>query len=231
LWLLRQSSTRRRLPAAERQFSCQQGAPDDKRGIDGAARSRYLPPRLIPGSWGEIAVTYRLISTAALMLGAAMPAAAAAQSTAPAAAAPQQQPTRAAMQRNLDVNFKAIDTNNDGTLVATELGAAEVKAQQQRAVAARTQVETRFGQLDTNKDGQLSKAEFLVLVPAPRPAASNGQSLVAALDKNKDGKVTADEYRAPMFARFDSLDTNKDGVLSVQERQAAAQQPAQAVRQ
>ena len=53
----------------------------------------------------------------------------------------------------------------------------------------------------------------------PRPTA---RAIVAQLDKNKDGKVTADEYRAPMLVRFDALDTNHDGTISAAERQAAA---------
>jgi hypothetical protein len=46
--------------------------------------------------------------------------------------------------------------------------------------------------------------------------------LVTQLDKNKDGRVAADEYRTPALTRFDSIDTNHDGVLSDAERKAAA---------
>jgi hypothetical protein len=45
--------------------------------------------------------------------------------------------------------------------------------------------------------------------------------MIAGLDSNKDGKVTLDEYRAPMLARFDGMDSNHDGTLSTAERQAA----------
>ena len=45
--------------------------------------------------------------------------------------------------------------------------------------------------------------------------------MVTQLDKNKDGRVSADEYRAPALARFDTADTNKDGTLSQAEREAA----------
>ena len=48
--------------------------------------------------------------------------------------------------------------------------------------------------------------------------------LVGRLDANKDGKVSADEYRAPQLAAFDRIDTNKDGTLSQTERQAAQAQ-------
>ena len=171
-------------------------------------------------------MTYRFLSIAALTIAAATPAIAAAQ-TAPragtAAPAAQQTPNRATLLRNLDNNFKQIDSNGDGTLAATELAAAEVRANVQRMNAARQAVESRFTQLDTNKDGQLSKAEFMVVMPNRAPAAGNGMNLLTPLDKNKDSKVSLDEYRSPVLVRFDQMDTNKDGQISPQERQAATQ--------
>jgi len=160
---------------------------------------------------------------AAIMLGAAPAlATAAAQPTAskPAAAA-QTPPNRAALQKNLDATFKAIDTNGDGSLSAAELSAAEGKVQQQRLGNVRTRVEAEFTKLDTNKDGQLSKAEFMAVAPTKSAAAPNGANLLAQLDANKDGKISGDEYRAPILSRFDKLDTNHDGTISATERQAA----------
>ena len=141
----------------------------------------------------------------------------------PAASAAQTAPNRAALQRTLDANFKSIDTNGDGTLNAAELQAAEGKVQQQRIQALRGRVESEFTKLDTNKDGQLNKAEFMAAAPAKSATPPNGANVVAQLDKNKDGKVAPDEYRAPILARFDKLDANKDGTISAAERQAAAQ--------
>jgi Ca2+-binding EF-hand superfamily protein len=46
-------------------------------------------------------------------------------------------------------------------------------------------------------------------------------NILAQLDKNHDGKVSLDEYRAPVLARFDALDANHDGVIEPNERQAA----------
>jgi hypothetical protein len=67
----------------------------------------------------------------------------------------------------------------------------------------------------------LSKAEFMAAAPQAPATAPNGANVLGQLDKNKDGKVSADEYRAPVLARFDALDTNHDGVISATERQAA----------
>jgi Ca2+-binding EF-hand superfamily protein len=170
-------------------------------------------------------VSIRIISFASLLaLGAAPALATAAPAAAPATGAkPAAQPqNRTTIQKGLDANFKAIDTNGDGALNAPELAAAEGKIQQQRLGALRGRVDAEFTKLDTNKDGVLSKAEFMAAAPQAPATAPNGAAIVSQLDKNKDGKVTADEYRNPVLARFDSIDTNHDGVLSDAERKAAA---------
>ena len=168
---------------------------------------------------------FHLPLAAVIALGIAGPAlATAAAQPAPGKPAPKAAPAapnRASLQKNLDANFKAIDTNGDGTLSAAELQAAEGKVQQQRLGAMRGKVEGEFNKLDTNKDGQLSKAEFMAVAPAKAATPPNGANLLGQLDKNKDGKVTPDEYRAPILARFDKLDTNHDGTISPAERQTA----------
>jgi Ca2+-binding EF-hand superfamily protein len=139
------------------------------------------------------------------------------------APAPQTLPTRAALTKSADANFKAIDTNGDGVLSAAELTAAETKGLQQRLTAVRARLDTEFTKLDTNKDGQLSRTEFMAAAPQTT-GTPNGATLLTQLDKNKDGKITPDEYRAPILSRFDSIDTNHDGTISATERQAAQAQ-------
>jgi Ca2+-binding EF-hand superfamily protein len=169
-----------------------------------------------------------LLSSAALILlasGAPLSAAVAAQAAKPAAAqaakpaAPA--PTRANLVKQTDGAFKSIDTNADGTLSAAELGVAEGKVQQQRIAQLRSRAEAEFAKLDTNKVGSLSKAEFMAVAPQTSSATPNGAAIVTQLDKNKDGKVTADEFRAPRLTAFDRIDANHDGTLSPAERQAA----------
>jgi hypothetical protein len=181
-------------------------------------------------SYIAIAATLAFGTSAAAFATAApaqAPRAAAPAKPAPAAAAA---PNRATVLRNLDANFKLIDTSGDGVLTQAELAAAEVRGQQQRANALRARVDAQFAKLDTNRDGQLSKAEFQAAMPAPAATAATGAGILAQLDKNKDGKVSTDEYRAPVLSRFDRADTNKDGTISAAERQAAARQTAQATR-
>jgi len=164
---------------------------------------------------------------AAVALGSA-PALATAVAAAPAKPAAQparpsaQSLTRAALTKQLDATFKAVDTNGDGTLTSQEIGAAELKVLQQRAGVVRTRLGAEFTKLDTNKDGQLSKTEFMAAAPAGPTSAPNGAPALAQLDKNKDGKVSLDEYRAPRLTLFDKADTNHDGTISAAEQQALA---------
>jgi Ca2+-binding EF-hand superfamily protein len=162
---------------------------------------------------------------ALIALGAATPAfAAAVQAPKPRAAAPaaaQAMPTRAAVIQNLEGTFKAVDLNGDGVLSQQELATAEAKSVQQRLAIFHARVAAEFARLDTNKDGQLSSAEFMAAAPAPPSTPATGAGILAQLDKNKDGKISVDEYRAPILARFDSIDTNRDGTISQAERAAA----------
>ncbi|MFL6740722.1 MAG: EF-hand domain-containing protein [Sphingomicrobium sp.] len=156
---------------------------------------------------------------------AALAAPLSAQGTAPAGAA-QANPTRAAVLKTLDENFKSVDANGDGALSQAELATAEGKVIQQRLAQVRSRFEAEFGKLDTNKDGTLSKTEFMAAAPQAPATVPNGANTLAQFDSNKDGKVTEAEYRTPVLARFDRADTNKDGTLSLAERQAAAKAEA-----
>lgn len=172
---------------------------------------------------------FNLMLAAAAALAGSSPALATAVAAAPAkpTAKPAPKPaaqafTRVALTKQLDGTFKAVDTNGDGTLTAQEIGAAELKVLQQRAGAMRGRLDAEFTKLDTNKDGQLSKVEFMAAAPAGPTAAPNGAPALAELDKNKDGKVSLDEYRGPRLAVFDKADTNHDGTISTAEQQALA---------
>jgi Ca2+-binding EF-hand superfamily protein len=144
----------------------------------------------------------------------AAPTAAPSASAKPAPAA-QQPLSRVQVAKNIDAQFKAIDTNGDGVLSSAELAAAEAKGLQNRAAAARAQMETRFTQLDTNHDGQLSKAEFMAAAPQPPTTAPDVSAAFANLDTNRDGKVTLADFSSQAGARFDKLDTKHAGVLNV----------------
>jgi hypothetical protein len=137
-----------------------------------------------------------------------------------AAAQPAQPMTRSALSTQLDSSFGNLDSNKDKSLNKAEIAAAQARnvAQAQAEIAKR--VEAEFTRLDGNKDGQLSLAEFKGAAATPRVPPVD--DLMKQLDRNGDGKITQDEYRALPLANFDRIDTNKDGTINEAERNAAA---------
>ena len=53
--------------------------------------------------------------------------------------------------------------------------------------------------------------------------------MTAALDSDKDGKVSMDEFNSGQKKRFEELDTNKDGSVDTAEIRAAAQKMTQRI--
>ena len=151
----------------------------------------------------------------------AVPGDASAQST-PAQSGGGQAVTRAQLSAQLDASFKNVDANGDKSLNTVEIEAAQAKLVSQAQANVAKRIEAEFARLDSNKDGQLSLAEFKAGAPPPRvtPAAE----MLKQFDRNGDGKIGADEYRATPLANFDRLDTNRDGTLSAQEQAAAKAQ-------
>ena len=151
-------------------------------------------------------------SLAPLML-AALAAAASAQTT----SQPQTR-TRAQVTQNIDSRFKALDSNQDGSVTKAEMEAVETRARQEAEVRFTKRAEEGFAKLDTDKNGQLSLNEFKASIPPVRTRPVD--TVLQRLDANKDGKVTLQEFGAPTLAVFDRYDTNKDGTISDAERKA-----------
>ena len=123
--------------------------------------------------------------------------------------------TRAALISRLDAQFRAIDTDGDGTLSQAELAAAEQTRIKASIARARARLEAEFAKLDTNKDGQLTMAEFMAAAPEPPTIAPDVSAAFARLDANNRGKVTASEFTASAAARFDQMDAKHAGVLNI----------------
>lgn len=135
-----------------------------------------------------------------------------------AGAAPAQMPlTRAELLKQLDARFKTVDVNKDGLVTKEELDTADKGVVRKvRSGRAKKRAEL-FNALDTNKDGQLSRAEFDAGDKVRVVAADPGK-IITQLDTNRDGKLSAAEMQAPALANFNTLDANKDGVISPSER-------------
>lgn len=89
-------------------------------------------------------------------------------------------------------------------------------------------VKSQFAALDANHDGIVTPAEFAAYrartggaAPAGNPFGRIGAHWFEHCDANGDGRVTLAEAEARPLQLFDMADINKDGVVSVQERQVA----------
>lgn len=107
----------------------------------------------------------------------------------------------------LPPRLKAMDKNNDGKVSRDEF----------------TGPAPRFDRIDADGDGYLTLQEVRQFA-ARAAAASPGQGAFArfdAIDKNKDGKISREEFPGPA-KRFDRLDADHDGSLTRAELHAAA---------
>ncbi|MGI4732033.1 MAG: EF-hand domain-containing protein [Janthinobacterium lividum] len=90
-------------------------------------------------------------------------------------------------------------------------------------------VKRQFAQMDVNHDGVVTRPEFDRFRARQQPAPASGVDALSHIgatwfdrtDTKGDGRITPDEALARPLHLFDLADVNKDGVVSVQERQVA----------
>ena len=151
---------------------------------------------------------FRVLSAVLIAAGAALVATAQAQG----------QPTpvpRTQFIQVMDTEFKQMDADKNGILTKKEI---EDFQRSMSILVARQRNVALFQGLDKDKNGQLTPAEFGNLPMNVPPA--NPAPVLAQTDTNRDGQITAVEYRTGKLASFDRMDADKDGTVSVAEMKA-----------
>jgi hypothetical protein len=139
--------------------------------------------------------------------------------------------TRAAVEARVEARFARADANRDGFITREEAQAARPGARGDRGERPTGRRDALFARLDTNRDGQLSREEFdargaFAGRQGERFGQRGGRQAFAGrgfamLDADRDGRVSIGEARARALQAFERADTNRDGVVTPEERQAA----------
>ncbi len=86
---------------------------------------------------------------------------------------------------------------------------------------AKAHIDFMFAIADANHDGVLTRDEFDASVKAMNGDPQRGGMMFDEADTARSGRLTLAEIEASSLAKFDRADTNHDGVIDDQERQAA----------
>jgi Ca2+-binding EF-hand superfamily protein len=120
------------------------------------------------------------------------------------------------------------DNNGDGRISKTELKEAMPQSD------AGAGVDGLFGKIDTNGDGFIDKSEDAAvlgeILKSKRHSASDPLQVFRDADKDGDGRISKADFKSalPPGAKtstanqvFDSMDTNRDGIVDASEYMAA----------
>lgn len=105
----------------------------------------------------------------------------------------------------IDELVRRADTNRDGVVTRLEYAQARMAP---------------FQRLDRDRDGALSARELKLLDRARQPQADQLRATLRLADADRDGRVTAAEYRAAPTPMFDRADLDHDGRITPAEQQA-----------
>lgn len=133
--------------------------------------------------------------------------------------------TRDQAAARADQHFARLDADRDGRVTVQE-------AQQARQAMRAERQGRMFDRLDANRDGSLSRAEFSargeMRGAGPgmgHPMGRGGQHAQRMF--GEDGVVTREEFRARALQRFERLDANRDGTVTMAERREVRQRMRQ----
>lgn len=110
-----------------------------------------------------------------------------------------------------------MDRNRDGVIAQNEVPA---------------QLQNRMADADANGDGMLNRLEQMVVIDRAKIMSgnpkANGMGLNAAifqkLDRNRDSVISPAEVPRPLQRMFRTLDSNKDGMIEIEEQAAILKQ-------
>lgn len=128
-----------------------------------------------------------------------------------AQAAPQ---TRAAYVDARVARLTALDANHDGVVSVEERRAGQ-------AAHRASWIDARFAKMDANGDGMISRAEFDAAAAAQPQHGARMDRHGRPGAERQAGPIVISDVAAKLGQRFDAMDSNRDGVISPEERRAA----------
>jgi Ca2+-binding EF-hand superfamily protein len=193
--------------------------------------------------------TFSLIAGGALLASAGLALAQPAPTPRPDHNAPR---TRQQVIEQVDQRFARLDLNNDGRVTPEE---ARQAGEQRRAQRREQRAGQAFARLDANRDGNVTRAEFdqargqlraqreqrrgqrphrMMIRRMHRPGGPGGPHGPGMRGHGlfgEQGFITREQMRERALAHFDRLDANRDGTVTVEERQQARQQMRERIRE
>lgn len=111
---------------------------------------------------------------------------------------------------------------HDGSGILQQLQKADANADGQTSRAEVTAFRAKqFKRLDRDKDGLVSASDVPAMAKGRMPEGMSVDQMFKTFDKSGDGKVSREEFVSGPMPAFELVDSNKDGVVSTAELDAA----------